>query len=220
MTQPTEQATASRSRGRSRPALLAIGTILIIGLVVASFVLFERSNSSHEDIPAASRVRLDTPYVPSHPSIVKKMIEMADLTENDVLYDLGCGDGRILVAAARQSGCRAVGFDIDPKLVRLARENAEANGVEHLVTVEQRDVLTVDLSQATVVTIYLLPWIMEKLIPQFDAMRPGSRIVAHDFRIAGCKPDKTIDMRLTDTITEDHYVHLWITPLKKGTDFK
>ena len=109
-----------------------------------------------------------------------------------------------------------LGFDIDPEKVRLTRENAKANGVEHLVTVEQRDVLTVDLSQATVVMIYLLPWIMEELIPQFDEMHAGSRIVAHDFRIAGCKPDKTVTIHLED----DHYVHLWIAPLKKGTDFK
>ncbi len=220
MTQPTDQANLPKYRSKSRPALLAIGAFLITGLVVVSFVLFERSSVSHRDTSAASRVRLDTPYIPSHPTIVKKMVEMAELTEDDVLYDLGCGDGRIMIAAAEQSGCRAVGFDINPELVRLARENAKANGLEHMVTVEQRDVLTVDLSQATVVMIYLLPWIMEELIPQFDEMNPGSRIVAHDFRIAGCKPDKTVDIRLEDAVTKDHHVHLWITPLKKGTAFK
>lgn len=220
MTQPTNQTNSSERQNRRRLALLAVGAFLIIGLVIVSFVLHERSDVSHLDSSPAPRDPPDSPYIPSHPTIVKKMVEMAELTEDDVVFDLGCGDGRIMIAAAKQSGCRAVGFDIDPELVRLARENAKANGVEHLVTVEQRDVLTVDLSQATVVMIYLLPWIMEELIPQFDEMRPGSRIVAHDFRIAGCKPDKTVDIRLEDAVTKDHHVHLWIAPLKKGTAFK
>jgi ribosomal protein L11 methylase PrmA len=145
------------------------------------------------------------------------MIDLADLSKEDVVYDLGCGDGRMMIAAAKQAGCRAVGFDIDSAMVRRARENAKISGVESLVRVEERDVLTVDLSEASVVMVYLLPWIMEELIPQFDEMQPGSRIVSHDFRIAGCKPDKTIEIPSMDAGNDMHYVHLWITPLKKGT---
>jgi hypothetical protein len=102
-------------------------------------------------------------------------------------------------------------------LVGEARENVRAAGLEHLVTIQRRDVLTVDLSQATVVTVYLLPWIMERLIPQFDEMQPDSRIVSHDFRIAGCRPDETIQVPTGEPDDEPHFVHLWITPLSHGT---
>ena len=103
---PNDQAKSPKRRNESRLLLLAIGTILIVGAAAVSFVLFERSDVSHMyGLPIPSQ-RLDTPYIPSHPTIVQKMVEMADLTEDDVVYDLGCGDGRILIAAAKQSGCR------------------------------------------------------------------------------------------------------------------
>jgi ribosomal protein L11 methylase PrmA len=143
------------------------------------------------------------------------MVDLAQLSENDLVYDLGCGDGRILVAAAKEAGCQAVGFDIDSNLVRQAREKAEANGVAHLVTVQQRDVLTVDLSQANVVMVYLLPWIMEELIPQFEQMKPGSRIIAHDFGIPGYKPDRTIELPAVPPKSSSHQVHMWVAPLRK-----
>jgi SAM-dependent methyltransferase len=197
--------------------VLAGGFLLIVVALLIRTGLHRQADVSRLDSSPAHRVPNDTPYIPTPAPIVDEMIRVADLSQDDVVYDLGCGDGRILIAAAKQAGCHAVGFDIDPDLVQQARENARASGVDSLVTVEQRDVLTVDLSEASVVMIYLLPWIMEELIPQFDEMEPGSRIVAHDFRIAGCKPDETIEIRSDDGQGDVHYVHLWITPLKKGS---
>ena len=211
---------STNRHGRSRGVLLASGCLLAVAALVVTVVLRNQVNRLPLRVEPEPRKRLDTPYISSPTTIVDKMVEIADLTEDDVVYDLGCGDGRILIAAARDAGCRAVGFDIDPELVQQARENAKASGVEHLVTIEQRDVLTVDLSEADVVMAYLLPWILEKLIPQFDEMQPGSRIVSHDFVIAGCKPDKTIQVAIGGPNNKSRYVHLWVTPLKKGTSAK
>ncbi len=209
----------SRS-GDSRHVLLTAGCLAIAVALLASYLLYRQADVSNMDSSPAPRDAPDTPYVPTDPAIVQKMIEMAELDADDLVYDLGCGDGRILVAAARQAGCRTVGFDFDPELVRQARENAERDGVERLVTIQQRDIFTADLSQPDVVMVYLLPWVLEELIPHFDRMKPGSRIVSHDFKIAGCKPDKTCEITLYDPDPDTHYIHLWITPLKKGTDVK
>jgi SAM-dependent methyltransferase len=190
--------------------------MLVITMLAATGILQFQSSNLPSRVQPEPRKRLDTPFIVTPTHIVDQMIELAELREDDLVYDLGCGDGRILIAAAQKAGCRAVGFDIDADLVRIARENVRAAGVEHLVTVEQRDVLTVDLSESSVVMVYLLPWIMEKLTPQFEAMKPGSRIVAHDFGIAGYEPDKTIKIMTGGPVGELRYVHLWITPLSKG----
>jgi SAM-dependent methyltransferase len=208
---------AAHRSGRARGVVLAVGCLLAIAMLAAAVVLQYQSRQIPIHSPPEPRKRLDTPFIVSKTNIVDKMVELAELKEDDVVYDLGCGDGRIVIAAAKQAGCRGVGFDIDADLVQLARENAKAAGVDHLVTIEQRDVLTVDLSEASVVMAYLLPWILEKLIPQFDEMAPGSRIISHDYRIAGCKSDKTVQVMTGDPIDPSHFVHLWVAPLKKGT---
>jgi tRNA G37 N-methylase Trm5 len=118
------------------------------------------------------------------------MLEMAQIKPGDVVYDLGCGDGRILVAAAKKYGVRAVGFDIDPVCVRESRSNAVANGVAHLVTVHETDIFKVDLSPASVVTMYLLPELNVRLMPQLEKLKPGSRIVSHDFDMRGARPSE------------------------------
>jgi SAM-dependent methyltransferase len=202
---------------KSRRVLVVAGSLLIVVALVVSVALRKRAAQLPLRVVPEPRERLDTPYIPSPVPVVQTMVEMADLQADDVVYDLGCGDGRILIAAARQAGCRGIGFDIDPKLVRQARENVRDAGLADLITIEQRDVLTVDLSQADVVMVYLLPWILERLIPQFDQLQPGSRIVSHDFVIAGCRPDKTVSIPTGGPDDQTHFVHLWIAPLKKGT---
>ncbi|MBN2131622.1 MAG: methyltransferase domain-containing protein [Sedimentisphaerales bacterium] len=156
----------------------------------------------------------DVVFVPTPHEVVKKMLELAQVKETDLVYDLGCGDGRIVVAAAKEYGCRGVGYDINPKRVKESLENVEKSGVGHLVRIEQEDIFTLDLSQANVITLYLLPKLNVKLIPQLEKLKPGSRIVSHDFAMRGVKPDKVVTVTLDDS-WQEHTVYLWTTPLKK-----
>jgi SAM-dependent methyltransferase len=161
----------------------------------------------------------DIEYVPTPSNVVEKMLEVAKLGKDDVLYDLGCGDARIVVTAAKKLGLKAKGFDIDPERVAESRANVKKAGVEHLVTIEQRDIFEVDLSPASVVTLYLLPELNVRLVPQLEKLKPGSRVVSHDFDMAGVEPEKWWTVMAPDhrdaKKLREHYVYLWKTPLKK-----
>lgn len=162
----------------------------------------------------------DIEYVPTPQNVVDKMLDVGKVGKNDVLYDLGCGDGRIVVTAAKRFGIKAFGFDLDPQRIRESRENAKKAGVEHLVTFEQKDIFKVDLSPATVVTLYLLPELNVKLIPQLEKLAPGARIVSHDFDMEGVTYENWWTVMAKDHRTpndREHYVYLWKTPLKKTT---
>lgn len=152
----------------------------------------------------------DVVYVPTPQPVVNKMLELVKLKKGDVIYDLGCGDGRIVVTAAKKYGVKAYGFDVDPKRVAEARKNVKKNKVEHLVTIEQRDIFELDLSPANVVTMYLLPELNRRLIPQLRELKPGSRIVSHDFDMKPIEPDQVIPM---DRGSKTHWVYLWETPI-------
>ncbi|MHC4725729.1 MAG: methyltransferase domain-containing protein [Planctomycetota bacterium] len=158
---------------------------------------------------------LDVIYVFTPHDIVDKMLMLAKVTKKDLVYDLGCGDGRIPVAAAKKYGCKAVGYDLDPARVEESLENSKKNKVEHLVKIEQKDIFTLDLSEADVITLYLTPEMNKKLIPQLEKLKPGSRIVAHNFGIPGVKPEKVL--RFTSSSDNlEHKIFLWTTPLKKN----
>ena len=146
--------------------------------------------------------------------VVARMLELARVGPEDVVYDLGCGDGRILIAAAKNYGCRAVGFDLDRLRVAEARANADREGLSDRVTVEQKDVLKVDLRAATVVTIYLGTELNRRLIPQLEQLPPGARIVSHNFGIGDFEPDQTVRMTSRED-HEEHLVYLWTSPLRK-----
>lgn len=163
--------------------------------------------------PPKSR-RPDVIFVPTPPEVVDKMLELAQVTKDDLVYDLGCGDGIIVVTAAKKYGCQAIGYDIDPQRVKESRERVRENNVGHLVRIEHRDIFTLNLSEANVITLYLLPELNVKLIPQLDKLKPGSRIVSHDFDMKGVKPDKVVRMT-SDEGAAGHTVYLWTTPLKK-----
>jgi len=155
----------------------------------------------------------DVPFVPTPFKIVDKMLELAEVHKGDVVYDLGCGDGRILVAAAKNYGAKGVGYDIDPERVRDSIENVKVNDVEKLVTIKQADIFTLDLSGASVITLYLTPELNVKLIPQLQKLKPGSRIVSHAFDMRGIKPKKVVSVPLSGGV--QRLLYLWVTPLEK-----
>ena len=138
--------------------------------------------------------RPDVSDVPSSDDAIEEMLALAGVTSQDVLYDLGCGDGRIVIAAAATRGCRAVGVEIDPHRVAQARENVRTHGVADLVQIESQDLFAVDLSHATVVMLYLLPTLNVRLVPQLATMKPGARIVSQDFDIPGLVPDRVVQV--------------------------
>jgi precorrin-6B methylase 2 len=155
----------------------------------------------------------DVIYVPTPQEVVDKMLELADVKKGDMVYDLGCGDGRIVVTAAKKYGCKAIGFDIDSQRVKEARANVTRQGVSDLVEIKQEDIFTLDLADANVITLYLLPSLNVKLIPQLEKLKPGSRIVSHSFDMRGVKPTKSIKVRASTG--ENHRIYLWVTPLVK-----
>jgi len=173
-----------------------------------------RSEAPAAESSAAPVRAPDVLYVATPEAVVARMLELARVGPSDVVYDLGCGDGRIVIAAARQHGARAVGFDIDPERVAEARRNVAAAGVEQRVRIEQRDVFELDLSPATVVTLYLLPELNVRLLPQLERLRPGSRIVSHDFDIAGVIPAQTLRLR-PDPAEPPHDIYFFETPLRR-----
>ena len=133
-----------------------------------------------------------TPYVPSTLIAVDEMLRLADVGPNDVVVDLGSGDGRVVIAAARDYGARGLGIELDPKLVEQARVNAREAGVQERVAFRQGDALAADYREATVVTLYLLPNLVDRLKPRLYDMRPGTRIVAHDYGFSDWRPDRRV----------------------------
>jgi SAM-dependent methyltransferase len=162
---------------------------VVPGIACLGAAVFMLTNACGHEPRAAAERPPDVEYVPSAPKVVDRMLEIAEVGEQDVVYDLGCGDGRIVVEAARRFGARGVGIDIDPTRVKEARENARRHGVERLVRIEQNDLFAVDLSPATVVTLYLLPELNVRLIPQLEKLPSGARIVSHEHAIEGIPHD-------------------------------
>jgi precorrin-6B methylase 2 len=149
--------------------------------------------------PAAPQAPARTPdviYVPTPPEVVTAMLKVAKVTKGDVVYDLGCGDGRIVVTAARDFGARGIGIDIDPQRIKEAKENVAQNKVGDRVMIKQADLFEADFSDATVVTLYLLPSLNKKLRPKlWKELKPGSRVVSHAFDMGDeWKPDQTLDV--------------------------
>ena len=148
----------------------------------------------------------DVIYVPTPQELVEDMLRLADVKPGDVLYDLGSGDGRIPVTAAQKYGIRAVGIDIDPERIREANANAKRNGVSRLVTFREQDLFKADFREATVVTLYLLPDLNLKLRPQLlKQLKPGTRVVSHQFDMGDWKPDKTLE-------ANGRTVYFWVIP--------
>ncbi|HJU61842.1 MAG TPA: class I SAM-dependent methyltransferase [Candidatus Binatia bacterium] len=158
--------------------------------------------------------REEIPFVPTPIEVVDRMLELAEIKKADVIYDLGSGDGRIIIRAAKKYGVRGVGIEMDQTLVNQARKSALAEGVSHLVEFRVEDALAADISPASVVTLYMLPWFNAAMKPNFQKhLKPGARIVAHDFGIDGWPPVKT--EKLPDLeyrgggYKHEHTLYLW-----------
>jgi len=168
--------------------------------------------SSRDDLqapasPIQTERRPDVIFVPTRELVIEAMLNAAKVGPNDVVYDLGCGDGRIVVAAAKR-GARAVGIDIDPERIKEANANAAANGVTGKVQFRQEDLFEADIREATVVTLYLLPSLNVKLRPRLmEQLKPGTRIVSHDFDMGDWAPEETIAV-------DGKTVYLWTIPKK------
>jgi SAM-dependent methyltransferase len=163
-------------------------------------------------LPARTRAQTDAParvpdvvYVPTPDEVVAAMLEVARVGPTDVLYDLGSGDGRIPIAAAKRFGTRGLGIDIDPQRIRDANANAVAAGVTDRVRFVQGDLFELDLSPATVITLYLLPELNVKLRPTLLKLKPGTRIVSHDFSMGDWKPERTVRVG-------NRTVYFWTVP--------
>jgi hypothetical protein len=159
--------------------------------------------------PAAAQFKYDVPYVPTPPVVVEEMLRLAAVGPGDFVMDLGSGDGRILIAAAKKFGARGIGVDLDPERIEESVYNAQLAGVSDRVTFQQQDLFKFDISQATVVTMYLLPSVNIKLRPRLlKELKPGTRIVSHDFDLEDWQPDQKSTVRKN--------VFLWIVPAQVG----
>jgi SAM-dependent methyltransferase len=172
----------------------------------------------------------DVDYWATPQPVVDKMLELAKVKPTDVVYDLGCGDARSLVTAAKRYGAKGVGVDIDPRLVAMARENVRSHGVEALVRIEQTNIFGLDLSGADVIFLYITPRFNLRMVPQFEKMHPGSRIVSHEFEIPGAKPARIVKVLGPHDGPPDaeqaaanvmHTIYLWRMPWTRiRTDWK
>lgn len=181
-------------------------------------LLFIGCNTSPDQAPAVDQDEIssleelaehpdtDVPYVPTPQNVVEKMLEVAEVTENDTVYDLGSGDGRIVITAAQKYGAHGVGIDIDPARIKEARANAKQAGVSDLATFREGDIFEMDLSEATVVTLYLLPDVNKRLRPKlFRELRAGTPIVSHDFDMGAWRPERRVDI-------DASAIFLWTIP--------
>jgi predicted RNA methylase len=166
------------------------------------------------DPPVASGQE-DIPFIPTPIEVIDRMLEIAGVTNADVVYDLGSGDGRIVIRAAKKFGARGVGIEMDAELIELSSKKAKEEGVSHLVEFRIEDAFKTDVSRATVVTLYMFPWFNAKLRPILQKqLKPGARVVSHDFDIEGWPPDKVVKLpqlqRLAGGQLHRHTLYLWI----------
>ncbi len=152
----------------------------------------------------------DVPFVPTPYEVVNEMLRMAGVGKNDVLYDLGCGDGRIVITAAKEKGCRGIGIDIDPQRIEESENNAAIAGVTDKVKFLQQNLFEADFSEATVVTLYLLQTVNLELRPKIlRVLKPGTRVVSHDFSMKDWEADKSTEVKLE---RRTHSIYFWVIP--------
>ena len=155
---------------------------------------------------AQEEEEFEVPYVPTPEKVVAEMLKLANVKKGEVIYDLGSGDGRIVITAAKVYGARGVGIDINPQRIKEANENAQKAGVTGQVQFKQNDLFQEDISRASVVTLYLLPSVNMRLRPKlWKELKPGTRVVSHDFDMGDWKPEKTLQV-------DEHKIYFWTIP--------
>jgi SAM-dependent methyltransferase len=191
---------------RRKPVYLFITYCLLIGAIA----IFGRCPAVFSQVNPSDpkEIKLDVPYEPSSEDVVSAMLEIAEVGRNDLVYDLGCGDGRIVIASALKKGARGVGVDLDPERIKESRENARKAGVTDQIIFYQQDLFQTEIGEATVVMLYLFPEINLKLRPRlFRELKPGTRVVSHSHDMGAWEPDET------RTVPTGHRVHFWMIPV-------
>jgi len=181
-------------------------TVAAIGLLIVLLPPAPgRAQPAPGDQPKIGQESRDSVWVPTPERVIRRMLQMADTTSRDLVVDLGAGDGRIPIYAAKHFGARAIGVELEGNLVRLARREAASQGVSHLATFLQEDLFKADLSRATVIALYISPGVMSRLKPRLLELRPGTRVVSHSFTLEDWEPDETIRV-------EGRTAYLWVVP--------
>jgi len=197
-------------------ASMSVGSVVLAGCAQQrNFDEVQTSQTTPQTQQSAPTVQAqereaDVPYVPTPNEVVDRMLQLANVTGDDTLYDLGSGDGRIVITAAQRYGTRGTGIDINPELVQQSQANAQSANVADRVDFVQQDLFQTDLSNATVVTLYLLPDINLKLRPKLlRELKPGTRIVSHDFDMGEWEPEQVVQVQGPD---RQHTIYYWIVP--------
>jgi SAM-dependent methyltransferase len=197
----TPQAEPRASFFRRNLGPIVMSTVVLVAWAVAMVELFERRPP-------------DVGYVATPPEVVNAMVDLAAVKDGDHVYDLGCGDGRLVIAAAeRGPNVTGAGIDIDPDLVAEARDAAVNAGLGNRITFRRADLFREDLRNADVVMMFLTTSVNQKLLPQLEQTKHGTRIVSHSYSIPGVKPTKEIRVRASDG--SEHRILLWVTPFVK-----
>jgi SAM-dependent methyltransferase len=177
---------------------------LVFSMLFATFAAAQTAQQRREP---------DVPYVPTTEQAVEAMLKLADVKKSDVVYDLGCGDGRIVIAAAKTFGARGVGIDINPVRISEAKENARKAGVENLVRFEENDLFKADIREASVVTLFLLSSVNLKLRPKLlQDLKPGTRVVSNTFDMGDWKPEKEVNVDGAESYYLSRKLYLWTVP--------
>lgn len=169
-------------------------------------MLMTHTGFAQEDPPFT----LDVPYVPTPDNVVDEMLKMAEVDENDVLYDLGSGDGRIPITAAKRFGTRGKGIDLNPERVGEAKENAKQAEVSDKIQFLEGNLFDFDLSEATVISLYLFPEVNMKLRPKLLSLKPGTRVISHNYDMGDWKPEKSKKIKAPNG--SEHTIYLWRVP--------
>jgi SAM-dependent methyltransferase len=186
----------------------------------ARFAAFVLSVAIASGQNAEPKRQPEVPFVPTTPEAVQAMLKLAEVRKSDIVYDLDCGDGRIVIAAAKTYGAHGVGIDIDPQRIKEAKENAKKAGVENLVRFEENDLFQADIHEASVVTLFLLSSVNLRLRPKLlHDLKPGTRVVSNTFDMGDWKPSKEQTLDGTTGVEDSFFSHafyLWIIPPNAG----
>lgn len=207
-----KSAVAAGWSGKARAGLAMFAGVLLVATALSS-VAQEQSTKSGGYEPQVGQAGKDVVWVPTPQSLVDKMLEIAKATPKDYLIDLGSGDGRTVITAAKK-GLRAHGIEYNPQMVEVAQKAAKAAGVSDRATFEKADLFESDFSKAQIITMFLLPWINEKLAPKLLELAPGTRLVSNTFQMGDWQADETATV--TDDCTNYCKALLWIVPAKAG----